>query len=327
VIASGIVMSNPFMLAVGPGGQVERGGELALRFRDASGADVWIWTSHEPTIPAFWTSLFARDDIELVTSSVPRARGLETLERRRSSWKAKASPAVFRGYEAFVRWVSEHPADTIVLDVAQAAETRRQPFADATRQLIAFIDDEEKEPGPLLSGWDERVGWKARKGQLKLECFYRDVAWPGDVPHFQSGPYWVMAATMGDAPFRQGAWPEHRFTPRTTDALLSPHREAVNARATEARELIGTCPVPAPRKLEAKTFGNPTAVAQTRARWKAFLERAKRYAEEAPSFARTRQVFDDGPLWRERIQQTEELMKELERVEKGIEAAMRAFGQ
>jgi hypothetical protein len=319
-------MSNPFLLAVHPDGTVERSGEIALCFHATGGAAAWVWTSREPTIPAFWPALFAASEIRAGTLCVSYTNALEALERRRATWKAKASPLVTRGYEAFVGWVREHEADAIVLDLASVADERRGPLVRAMGQLLAFLDDEAQEPGPLLAGWQEAVGWKARKGQLRLETFYRDAGWPGDMPLFGAGPLHVMAATTGEPPFRQGPWPERRFLAKETDAVPAPLREAIQARAAEALEVSKLCPVPAAKKLEAKTFGNLAVVTETRAQWNAFVERANRYADGAAAFGAAHHVLDEGPLWRERVRQTEALLGELDRVEAEIAAVMRKYG-
>ena len=46
-----------------------------------------------------------------------------------------------------------------------------------------------------------------------------------------------------------------------------------------------------------------------------FVERATRYADTAAAFAEAHHVFDEGPLWRERVRQTNVLLGELDRID------------
>jgi hypothetical protein len=260
------------------------------------GTEELAWRS-DLSVPVFWTSLFTRDDLTATGAAITWQAAMRNAERRQNAWQSRASERMLRGLGAFVDWVRDRRGGSIELDLRGLHDWRRAPLLAAVGDLIDFLDSKRADPGELLAR-EETVGWRKRKGGIRLEALSADLAWPDELPMFDVHDTELVAATTGKPPFRRGPWPERRFA----EDELAPMPPDVDAAVKQRARLVyralqvyrAGAPVP-------KSPGNLEAVARERTRIRALVAEfetlAAQLAGSAADFARVHQVFDDGALW------------------------------
>jgi hypothetical protein len=108
----------------------------------------------------------------------------------------------------------------------------------------------------------------------------------------------LVAATLGNPPFRRGPWPERRFA-EDNFAQLSPELDAaVKGRSRQVARALKVCPNQI--SLSA-SIGNVDGITRMREHYRGmcgeFQQVARELAQSAKAFSDSFQVFDDTALW------------------------------
>jgi hypothetical protein len=291
------------------------------------GSESLVWRGRV-SVPVFWATLFSRDELTATGATTDSHAAIERLGRRRTSWQAKASPLIIRGYQRFVDWVASVAGGPIVLDVTGLDAWRHAPLRDALGCLIAFLDGEGEDPGPLPFGADDVVQWvKTRKGP-QFQTRVADLRWPDEAPLFDVRCTELADHTVGVPPFRKGPWPERRCV-EDLSAVLSPELDAaIKERSTLVQLAIKSNPAGG---KPPSSLGNRDAIGRIRDHSRQMCAEFQRAAdcliESAPRFAETHRVLNDAPLWREMLRECERWRSAMETAlieqEKAVDAAMR----